>query len=31
MGDGNMTSEQIWAVMQKAIDAVTKVWAELRW
>jgi phenylalanyl-tRNA synthetase beta chain len=25
MGDGNMTSEQIGAVMQKAIDAATKV------
>jgi len=30
MGDGNMTSEDIGAVMQKAIDAATKVWAELR-
>ena len=30
MGDGNMTSEQIGAVMQKAIDAATKVGAELR-
>jgi phenylalanyl-tRNA synthetase beta subunit len=30
MWDGNMTSEQIGAVMQKAIDAATKVWAELR-
>ena len=29
-GDGNMTSEQIGAVMQKAIDAATKVGAELR-
>ena len=25
MGDGNMTSEQIGAIMQKAIDAVSKV------
>jgi hypothetical protein len=25
-----MTSEQIGAIMQKAIDAATKVWAELR-
>ena len=30
MWDGNMTSEQIGAIMQKAIDAVSKVWAELR-
>ena len=30
VGDGNMTSEQIGAVMQKAIDAVTKVGGELR-
>jgi hypothetical protein len=30
MWDGNMTSEQIGAVMQKAIDAVSKVWWELR-
>ena len=30
VGDGNMTSEQIGAVMQKAIDAVSKVWGELR-
>ena len=30
MGDGNMTSEQIGAVMQKAIDAATKVGVELR-
>lgn len=30
MGDGNMTSEQIGAIMQKAIDAATKVGAELR-
>jgi len=30
MGDGNMTSEQIGTVMQKAIDAATKVGAELR-
>ena len=30
MWDGNMTSEAIWAIMQKAIDAATKVWAELR-
>lgn len=29
-GNGNMTSEEIWAVMQKAIDAATKAWAELR-
>ena len=28
--DGNMTSEEIWSVMQKAIDAVSKVWWELR-
>jgi hypothetical protein len=25
VGDGNMTSEQIGAIMQKAIDAVSKV------
>jgi hypothetical protein len=30
VGDGNMTSEQIGAIMQKAIDAVSKVWGELR-
>ena len=30
MGDGNMTSEQIGAIMQKAIDAVSKVGGELR-
>ena len=30
MWDWNMTSEQIGAVMQKAIDAVSKVWGELR-
>ena len=30
MGDGNMTSEQIGEIMQKAIDAVSKVWGELR-
>ena len=30
MGDGNMTSEQIGGIMQKAIDAVSKVWWELR-
>ena len=30
MWDGNMTSEQIGAVMQKAIDAVSKVGWELR-
>jgi hypothetical protein len=30
MWDGNMTSEQIGAIMQKAIDAATKVGAELR-
>jgi hypothetical protein len=30
MGDGNMTSEQIGGVMQKAIDAVSKVGGELR-
>ena len=30
MWDGNMTSEEIWSVMQKAIDAVSKVGGELR-
>ena len=30
MWDWNMTSEQIWTIMQKAIDAVSKVWWELR-
>ena len=30
MGDGNMTSEEIGAIMQKAIDAVSKVGGELR-
>jgi len=30
LGDGNMTSEEIGAIMQKAIDAVSKVWGELR-
>jgi hypothetical protein len=25
MGDGNMTSEEIGSIMQKAIDAVSKV------
>jgi hypothetical protein len=29
--DWNMTSEQIGVVMQKAIDAVTKIGGELRW
>ena len=29
--DWNMTSEQIGVIMQKAIDAVTKIGAELRW
>ena len=28
--DGNMTSEEIWIIMQKAIDAASKVWWELR-
>ena len=30
MGDGNMTSEQIGDIMQKVIDAVSKVGGELR-
>jgi hypothetical protein len=30
VGDWNMTSEEIGVVMQKAIDAVSKVWGELR-
>lgn len=31
MWDGNMTSEEIWAIMQKAIDSAKNAWAELRW
>ena len=30
MWDGNMTSEEIWAIMQKAIDSAKNAWAELR-